>query len=901
ESLKGLNISQINNLDQDESLEEMDLALQQMRNHYFVKHRLASGQVRDVEIYTGPVNLNGHTYLYSLIHDITERQEAEKALKESESKLKGFTSAMPDLGVILDSRGVYLSIFGTPEREDFHPERHWLGKQIMDVLPSDVAKKIMMAISRALETGKHQTIEYQLSMPSSLVTFEGSLAPLESPGEDPVSVAFITRDITQRRHQEEELRLAATLFDTSQAMLIADPQTNIIRVNHGFSKLLGYSNQDVQGKTPYFFISDLHDPTFYQQINEQIKQQGSWQGVIVRKKKSGEHVSCSEHISTVQNIQGETTHLIATFTDITEQERTAQQHEQERQLLNTIMDSISDGIMTCDKDGNLTLYNEATRQSHGLPKEPQPPEQWAAYFSLFKTDGITPLPIDENPLYVALREGEVLNQEMVVNPRHGEPRTLVANGKAMYDSAANVLGAVVSMHDITQRKETEKQVHRMAFYDPLTELPNRRLLLDRLKQSLAMGQRHKGFGVLMFMDLDNFKNINDGLGHAAGDQLLRQMAQRLVNSVRDEDTVARLGGDEFVVMLSMIGENKRDAMEVARSMAEKLIGVISQPIEIKSHELRITGSIGITIFPEDDQSALDLVQQADTAMYRSKNAGKNTFFFFQSSMQQAVDDRLELEKALHSALEMEQFELVIQPQIDSKDMIAAAEVLLRWRHPEKGLISPVLFIPLAEEIGLIYDIGIWVLNGACTLLNEWEQAGLLHNHFRLAVNVSPMEFQHPEYIHQLEMLLINSGANAHHLSLELTEGMLIKDVEDTIQQMARLGKLGISFSIDDFGTGYSSLAYLKRLPLDQIKIGQAFVQDITTDASDALIVETIIAMSKHLQLEVVAEGVETIHEYDFLQEKGCDLYQGYYFSRPCTPEQFLELLKSGTCAPENNP
>jgi diguanylate cyclase (GGDEF)-like protein/PAS domain S-box-containing protein len=444
--------------------------------------------------------------------------------------------------------------------------------------------------------------------------------------------------------------------------------------------------------------------------------------------------------------------------------------------------------------------------------------------------------------------------------------------------------------DITQRKLAEEEINNLAFYDTLTNLPNRRLLLDRLQHALATSARVGRKGAVLFIDLDNFKTLNDTLGHDKGDLLLQQVAQRLTSCVRKSDTVARLGGDEFVVILEDLSVQYLDAGAQTEAFGAKILLALNQPYQLAAHEYRSTPSIGATLFNGQDQGIEELLKQADIAMYESKKAGRNAIRFFDVEMQNVISTRATLEGELHKALENRQFHLHYQIQVDSSHRPIGAEALIRWIHPERGLVSPDQFIPLAEETGLILSIGQWVLEAACAQLKSWEQdsdtRGLV-----LAVNVSANQFRQAGFALKVKKIIENHVINPIMLKLELTESLLVDDIEGTIATMNTLRKIGVQFSLDDFGTGYSSLQYLKRLPLTQLKIDQSFVRDIAVDSSDKAIVSTIIAMAHSLKLDVIAEGVETEDQRQFLLDSGCTHYQGDLFSKPVPIDQFEALLK----------
>ena len=455
-------------------------------------------------------------------------------------------------------------------------------------------------------------------------------------------------------------------------------------------------------------------------------------------------------------------------------------------------------------------------------------------------------------------------------------------------------GSVVShgfTMDITDRKRAEQEIERLAFYDALTGLPNRRLLLDRLQRSIAACQRTRNLGALLFIDLDNFKDLNDTLGHDMGDQLLSQVAARLVASVREADTVARFGGDEFVVMLDNLSSELPEAAAQAETVAEKLLASLNQPFELDGGQHYSTPSIGITLFGDERLSVDELLKRADLAMYQAKAAGRNTQRFFDPDMQAAVNARSNLEADLRQGLARGELLVHYQPVVDHQARLLGAEALVRWRHPQRGMISPAEFIPLAEQTGLILPLGQFVLQTACEQLQRWSQHPSTA-HLSISVNVSARQFRHSGFVAEVLQALQTHQADPKKLKLELTESLLLGEIEDTIERMEQLKAEGVGFALDDFGTGYSSLSYLKRLPLDQVKIDQGFVRDVLTDPNDAAIVRTILALAHSLDLQVVAEGVETAGQLTFLRLHGCEAFQGYLFGRPGPAGDIDALLQN---------
>jgi diguanylate cyclase (GGDEF)-like protein/PAS domain S-box-containing protein len=439
--------------------------------------------------------------------------------------------------------------------------------------------------------------------------------------------------------------------------------------------------------------------------------------------------------------------------------------------------------------------------------------------------------------------------------------------------------------DITDRKIAEDKINELAYFDQLTGLPNRTLLLDRLKQAMTASARNETHGALLFIDLDNFKTLNDTHGHDMGDLLLKQVAQRVLACVREGDTVARMGGDEFVVMLANLSADEEEAAVGIETVAEKILVTLEQSYLLGALAFRCTASMGITLFRGQLNSIDDLMKQADLAMYKAKEAGRNAFRFFDPHMEATVKERVALEEDLRRAIDAKQFMLYYQAQVVGDGRVTGAEVLVRWQHPTRGMVSPAEFIPLAEETGLILPLGNWILETACAQLAVWAAKPAMA-HLTLAVNVSARQFYQADFVAQVLTVLKRSGAHPGQLKLELTESLLVENVQDIIEKMHALKTKGVSFSLDDFGTGYSSLSYLKRLPLDQLKIDQSFVRDVLIDPNDAAIAKTVVALAQSLGLGVIAEGVETEAQQHFLADSGCHAYQGYFFSRPLPVEGF---------------
>lgn len=572
---------------------------------------------------------------------------------------------------------------------------------------------------------------------------------------------------------------------------------------------------------------------------------------------------------------------VAVLTDVTEERNT----QADLRVAAKVFDS-QEGMMVTDPQRRIVRVNHAFTQITG----------YDAHEVVGRDPKLLNAGVQDAGVVRAMWEALVQHghwQGEVINRRKdGEIFHAQLTITSVKDDAGRISHYVATMLDITSRKHAAQEIERLAFYDPLTELPNRRLLMDRLRQALAGSARSGQYGALLFLDLDHFKVLNDTLGHDVGDVLLRTVAQRLKSSLRETDTVARLGGDEFVVLLNGLSERVEEAADTTRSTGEKILRALIQPIHLAAHDYPCSTSIGAVLFMGQQVSLDDLLKQADLAMYDAKAAGRGTLRFFDPQMQAAMAERAALEKDLRRAVDERQFELHYQAQVTHERSVVGAEVLLRWRHPTRGMVSPLQFITLAEETGLIVGIGAWVLHAACTQLALWQKDARFA-HLQLAVNVSALQFQQHDFVEQVVRTLEHTGADPRALKLELTESAVVQNVHDIIDKMNRLKLAGVGFSMDDFGTGQSSLSYLTKLPLDQLKIDQSFVRNIGIRHADALMVQTIIGMAQSLGLQVVAEGVETEAQRAFLQEHQCSVCQGYLFARPQPLVAFEQSLLSG--------
>lgn len=714
-------------------------------------HRHKNGHLLPVEINTASILWEGRSYIWASSRDVSSRKRAEEQVHKSEARFRYMLETSPiavRVVSLADNRVLfanqrYAKLVNVPPDQvlGINPVGYYAN-------PQDYQDVLVQLAQGEVVTDK--LIKLNVQNPSVTWTLASYLR-LEY--ADELAILGWFYDVTNLRNAEQELRIAAQAFETQEGIVVTDQHGCIMRVNHAFKRMTGYTSEEVLGHNIATLKVGLQNVGFYRSLLKILLRDKSWQGELISKRKSGETYPENVTITAVQSEDGRTNNYVAIFTDITE------------------------------------------------------------------------------------------------------------------------------------RKRTELQIHQLAFYDPLTKLPNRRLLIDRLQQAFASSARSGKQGALIFMDLDHFKRLNDTQGHEVGDLLLQEVANRTAERVRQGDTVARLGGDEFVIVLENLSSFANEAAAQAEQVAEKIRHALSEPFSLENLIHYSTPSIGIALFSGHREKVDELLKHADAAMYQAKAAGRNAIRFYDPAMQAALEKRIALEAELRLAVERDQLELFYQIQVDSQRKPVGVEVLLRWHH-QRGLMSPNDFIPSAEETGLIVPIGLWVLQASCEQLVRW-QADRLFGQLTIAVNVSAKQFRQHNFVTQIREIIQNSGANPHRLKLELTESTVLADVEEAIGKMLELKQDGITFSMDDFGTGYSSLSYLKRLPLDQIKIDQSFVRDITTDPNDAAIVQTIIAMSAALGLNVIAEGVELEAQLRFLEERGCRTFQGYLFGRPI-PIQALE-------------
>ncbi len=696
---------------------------------------------------------------------------------------------------------------------------------------------------------------------------------------------YLEREVQARTHAiratMEEMR--SLLDSMPEGAFGVDMDGNCKFVNASCLQILGYETAEALiGKDIYTLIRPAEANAFayssaeakIQNVYRYSRPAHASDEIFLRKDGTAIPV---EYWSQPMVVDGVAQGVTTTFIDITERKKA----ETELKIAAAAFDS-QESMMVMDANRMILRVNQSFSEITGY----MPEEVVGKSGSMFRSGR------EKESFFITMWDtinnagswqGEVWHRR-----KSGEVYPGHVSISAVRNQEGVVTNYVSTLTDITMSKAAEQEIRNLAFYDSLTGLPNRRLLLDRIGQALSYSARSGRKGALLFIDLDHFKTLNDTAGHGVGDMLLQQVAMRLTAAVREGDTVVRLGGDEFVVMLEELSGSALEAAAQTEAVGEKILQAISKPYLLGEHEHHSTSSIGATLFNDHESSMDDLLKQADIAMYQAKKAGRNTLRFFDPEMQETINTRAALETELHKALDRQEFQLYYQLQVDAAGRSLSAEVLIRWMHPERGLVLPMEFIPLAEETGLIIPIGNWVLDTACAQIKVW-QGDTQTRHLTLSVNVSAKQFHQPDFVSQVQAAVEKHGINPVQLKLELTESMLLDQVDRTIETMNALKEIGVQFSLDDFGTGYSSLQYLKKLPLYQLKIDQSFVRDIAEDVSDQAIVRTIIAMAQTLNLNVIAEGVETEQQRQLLQTNGCNTYQGYLFAKP-VPIQELDAL-----------
>ncbi len=750
------------------------------------------------------------------------------------------------------------------------------GMHIREVIGEERYQVNRPYIEAALE-GREQQFERVIATPGSkspriaLAQYIPDIA-----GTEVVGFYALVSDITAKKELEAHLREKEDqlrgLYEVSPlGIAMADMSSHFVEFNESFRAMCGYSTEELKALDYWKLTPEKYMASEALQMQTIVRtgRFGPYDKEYIRKDGSLIPLCLSGVLLTGRDGQQ---YIWCIVEDISERKQAETELRESEKSLNEAQALAQIGSYITDLKTGVWQASPALEQIFGID---------ASFVTNIENWGKLMAPGYEKKMLdyyqsVVQGDGKFNMDYEIIRPCDGQTRWVAALGRFIYDADGTPAFLKGTIQDITERKLAEQQIRKLAFFDSLTALPNRLLLMDRLQHALASSVRRQQHGALILIDLDHFKNRNDTLGHKQGDLLLEQVARRLEASVRSSDTVARLGGDEFVVLLEDLGEDALQAANQAALVAEKVRLQLSRYFELGYWAHNCTISIGVTLFGDHAEEVDSVLIRADLAMYKAKDAGRNTLRFFDPQMQMEISARVVLDEDLRAALLEEQFRVHYQAQVDGANRIVGVEALLRWQHPKRGWVSPGEFIAQAEKSGLILPLGLWVLETACAQLALWaKQAGM--EHLTLAVNVSAHQFHDRDFVAQVLATLERSGANPGLLKLELTESLLLNDVQNMIDTMHALKARGVQFALDDFGTGYSSLSYLKRLPLDQLKIDQSFVRDILSDPDDAAIARMVIALAHSMGLGVIAEGVETQAQRDLLAEMGCHNYQGYLY------------------------
>lgn len=700
-------------------------------------------------------------------------------------------------------------------------------------------------------------------------------------------VSAIARQRTLRNAlARSEERYALAMQAAHDGMWDHDLETGVVRLYGQWRERLGYAENEL-GNSREAFWRQLHDedrPRLHQALVAHLKRRAPFDLEVRLRTKSDGYRYAHLHGQAIWNVAGRAIRMAGVVSDVTERRAAQEALFEEKERAQVTLNSIGDAVITTDISGRVDYLNPVAQRMTGWTVAHAAGKRIDEVFHVIHAGTREPAP---NPVELALRDDTTVTlvPDSVLVRRDGQLVAIEDSAAPIHDRDGNVIGAVLVFHDVTEARNTANRMSHLAQHDFLTGLPNRRLLDDRLAQAIASARRHRVQTALLFLDLDRFKPINDIHGHAVGDQVLQQIARRLKDAVRRNDTVCRQGGDEFVVLLSEVV-----SAESARQVAHNLLQQVSKPYEVDGQTLELSVSIGGSLYPDDGEDVETLTKHADIAMYHAKDAGRSNVQFFTQAMGQATRLRGEMENRLRHALSRNEMLLHYQPKKNlATGDITGLEALLRWQHPEQGLIAPDRFIPVAEETGLIAEIGLWALREACRQIRVWQDGGLKCP--PVAVNVSARQFSNVEFPRSVLQALRDTGLGAELLELELTESVLMDDAATTIGMLQQFKAMGVRVTVDDFGTGYSSLSYLKRFALDTIKIDRSFVHDIPIDAEAAAIVAAVIGLAHSLKKKVVAEGVETPEQLAYLRVQGCDEVQGYCLCRPLPAADAEDFLR----------
>jgi diguanylate cyclase (GGDEF)-like protein/PAS domain S-box-containing protein len=702
----------------------------------------------------------------------------------------------------------------------------------------------------------------------------------------------------------EKERMRVTLLSIGDGLIATDTDGRVTLMNRASERLTGWTMAEALGKpvSDVFAIESAESGQAVGVPVEQVLRDGQIVGLAnhtVLVSRDGRRSHIADTAAPIRDRNGALHGVVLIFQDVTETYNSREALKDSLSLNKGVLESAACGVIATSLDGVVRVFNREAEEITGYSAKEMLEQPASALLRLHDADELRvqaermsqalqrPIKPDFEVFVAATRENGLPEQrEWTCVRKDGARRLVSLVVSVLRDSGGVVRGYLAIMLDVTEKKRAERQIERLAYYDPLTDLPNRRLLLEILGQALRTCRRTGRVGALLFLDLDHFKNLNDARGHTAGDALLRQLAQRLSGVLRKGEMVSRLSGDEFVILLPDLGADQTEAASAAHQVADKLRLAVALPFHLDQQDYSLFASVGLTVFPKTPVETVDdILIQADSAMYAAKDSGRNSVREFDPLMRAEAEARLRLEQDLRKAVEGGEFTLFLQPQTTADGALIAAEALVRWNHPTRGLVAPGAFIAVAENSGLILPLGDWILAEACRILRRLEDAG---SSCHLSVNISPRQFRQSNFCATVIDIMNRTRVNPRRLTLEITEGIAIDDVHDTVAKMRELSACGVSFSLDDFGTGYSSLSYLKQLPVSELKIDRSFIQDVDGNSHNAALVEIILSIADRLGLRTVAEGVETAEDRDFLKERGCAVFQGYYFNRPIPVDVFFQ-------------
>ena len=891
EELRTMRIWNINVAGEERIREKLREAATQDNSYFVFRHMRANGEIRDVEVHSGPIDVGGRHLLYSIIHDVTERKRTERALQQSEEKFRSIFDHA-SVGIVQSTRDGHLVTANVTMAR-------MLGYDSVDeLLQVDMARDVWFSAAereylfRKFEPRGYATdVEVRWKRRDGIpIWVQINAHAIKSPSGATYFEGFIY-DITNRKLAEDSLAAANTqrkaVLDaaTRVSIIATDPGGTITVFNTGAERLLGYSASEMIGRRS---LDDLHDPQELaargSELTAELQRPVEGFDALVQRaaveeveerewtyvRAGGERRTFLVSVTALRAEDGSITGFLHVGTDITERKEA----EEMLRTQSAAMTASMDGIGIVDDRLRFTHVNDALAKLHGYTR--------AQSMIGHTLDDLYDGPERErllNNIIPAVRSRGRWRGEATGRRRDGFSFPQEISLTAIDDH-----GMVCVVRDITERTYAEEQIKHLAYHDALTGLPNRLLFKDRLTVALSHAQRDNTRAAVLYLDLDRFKIINDSLGHNVGDQLLQAVATRIASCVRESDTVARLGGDEFTLLVPALGHS-----EDAAVVAQKILDAIRYPFHIEGREFFTTTSVGISIYPEDGTDAATLIKNADTAMYQAKELGRDNYQLFNAFVNAKALQRIAIEQGLRKALVNDELEIHYQPIHDFRSgRISGMEALLRWNHPELGRIPPNTFIPIAEATGMMVPIGAWCMRTACMQARTWQRAGF--QNLSLAVNLSVTQLQQPDLVQRVREVLTETGLQPHLLELEITEGSAMQSPETIARTLVELKHLGVRISLDDFGTGHSSLAYLKRFPIDTLKIDQSFVREIHSDPDSAAIVMAIIAMAHSLRLKVIAEGVELTEQAAFLKRYSCDQMQGYLIKAPVPASEFLDLI-----------